>query len=173
MCSADWPLVTNLLAAVGSCSAAIVAVIIATSDRRERKRERLEAAKAQATLVMVDIKLGENFLGFVVDITNFGSHPILDIELDSAQFSPFPKAESEVVNTSGPMIKVLDAHRSTKSLYVKFNDVEGNPVITGTKDRKGIWVIDNAEQSQASMTIRFMDSQGRHWLRSPDSVKLA
>jgi hypothetical protein len=40
-------------------------------------------------------------------------------------------------------------------------------------NRRNELVIDNAEPSDLSVTIRFMDADGNHWLRSLDSVKLA
>jgi hypothetical protein len=96
MCSVDWALVINLLAAVGSCGAAIAAVWIATGDRRARKAERLGAAKAQAMLVLLNVELSSSSPVFWVHVRNFGAEAILDVEVDSARFARVPNAKFTV-----------------------------------------------------------------------------
>jgi hypothetical protein len=173
MCSVDWGLVIGLLAALGSCGAAIAALWIATRDRCERKTERLDAAKAQATLVLLDVGLSSGTPGFQVDIRNFGAEPILDVELDAAQFARVPDSTPKVVNRLGPTVKVIDADRQSDHIFVQFVDGKGDSVITtGFPDELGVLVIDNAAAEDLDVTIRFMDAHGNHWLRSLDSVKL-
>jgi hypothetical protein len=91
-------LVVNLIAALGSCGAAIVAVVIATGDRKERKTERLKAAKAQAKLVLIDVALSQSSPAFDLYVRNYGTAAILDVEVDSAQFARVPDATFEVSN---------------------------------------------------------------------------
>ena len=170
-CSVDWALVINLVAAIGSCGAAIVAVVIATSDRRERNRERLNAAKAQAMLILLDIELSQGSPAYLVYVTNYGAQAILDVEVDSARFARVPNATFRVANRLGPKLKVVDADRNRECLVVEFVDDEGDSVITGTKDRHGNLVIDNAQPSDLAVMVRFMDAEGYHWLRTPNSVK--
>jgi hypothetical protein len=84
-----------------------------------------------------------------------------------------PNATFRVANRLGPKLKVVDADRNRVCLVVEFIDDKGDSVITGTRDRLNSLLIDNAQPSDLSVTTRFMDAGGRHWLRSPDSVKLA
>jgi hypothetical protein len=173
MCSVNWPLVVSLLAALGSCGAAIAAVWIATGDRRARKAERLDAAKAQAMLVLIDVHLSSGTPGFQVDIRNFGSEPILDVELDAAQFARVRDSTPKVVNRLGPTVKVIDVDRQSDHIFVQFVDGKGDSVITtGFPDEAGVLVIDNAAAEDLDVTIRFMDAHGNHWLRSLDHVEL-
>jgi hypothetical protein len=173
MCSVNWALLINLIAALGSCGAAIVAVVIATSDRRQRNTERLDAAQAQAMLVLIDVELSQSSPGFYVYVTNFGAQAILGVEVDAAWFARVPDATFKVTNRVGPKLKVIDADRKRDTLVVEFVDGKGNSVITGQLDRLGTWRSDNAEPADLDVTIRFMDAHGHHWLRSLDSVKLA
>jgi hypothetical protein len=171
MCGVDWALLINLLAALGSCGAAIAAVWIATGDRRARKAERLDAAKAQAMLVVLDVRLAVDSPSFQIDVGNFGAEPILDVELDSARFARVPDSTPKVVNALGPTVKVIHAD-GRADLFVEFVDGNGNPAITGSKDRGGNFVPQNAEPADLEVTIQFMDAHGHHWLRSLDDVKL-
>jgi len=81
-------LVVNLLAAIGACGAAIVALVIATCGRRERRAERFNAVKAQAMLDLLDTELSQGSPAFLVYVTNFGAQAILNVEVDWAQFAP-------------------------------------------------------------------------------------
>ncbi|ETZ47007.1 hypothetical protein L839_1101 [Mycobacterium avium MAV_120809_2495] len=51
----NFALVISALSAAGSFTAAAVAVWIATTDRRQRKRERDAANEAQAKLVILEL----------------------------------------------------------------------------------------------------------------------
>ena len=74
-----------------SCGAAIAAVWIATRDRRARTAERLDAAKAQAMLVLVDVHASRSAPGFDVWVHNFGTLAVLDVEVDSATVTGWPR----------------------------------------------------------------------------------
>src|ERR1700741_2292900 len=134
MCSVNWALVINLLAAIVSCSAAIVALVIATRDRRERKAERLNAAKAQAMLVLLDVGLSGGSPAFDVCVRNFGAEPILDVGVDSARFARVPNAKFKVINYFGPTLKVVEPGGNRECFAVQFVDDKDDPVITGTRD---------------------------------------
>jgi hypothetical protein len=119
-------LVVNLIAALGSCGAAIVAVVIATDSRRERTAERLDAAKAQAMLVLLNVEVSRGSPAFNVWVRNFGAQAILDVQVDSARFARVPTAKFEAINRLGPTLKVLDADRNRDCLVVKFRDDQGD-----------------------------------------------
>jgi hypothetical protein len=163
--SVDWSLVVNLVAAIGSCSAAIVALVIATRDRRDRNQERFDAAThaaiTQARLVVLDVRLSQSSPAFDVEIRNFGTEAVLDIELESAQFALIPTATPKAT----ARVKVLDSDRSPGHLFIEFVDADGQSVITGKPDEYGGLVIDNAKPSDLDVTIRFMDSEGNHCRR--------
>lgn len=90
----NWGLVVNALAAAGSVSAAVVALHIATRDRRERQHERDEAAKAQARLVIVKsygwVNRGEKVPEIALICDNHSDRPILDVKPDQAWIPGFP-----------------------------------------------------------------------------------
>ncbi|PVA20840.1 hypothetical protein [Mycobacteroides abscessus] len=96
----NWGLVVNTLAAAGSVSAAVVALHIATQDRRERQRESKAAAMAQARLVMVGLYASmhpnESWPQIALTCTNHGDHPILDVEPVRAWVSGFPQFDGVV-----------------------------------------------------------------------------
>jgi hypothetical protein len=119
-------LVVNLIAALGSCGAAIVAVVIATGDRRQRTAERLDAAKAQAVLVLLNVEVSQGSPAFNVWVRYFGAQAILDVQVDSARFARVPTAKFEAINRLGPTLKVLDADRNRDCLVVKFLDDQGD-----------------------------------------------
>ncbi len=168
----NWPVVVSLIAALGSCGAAIAAVWIATSDRRQRNTERLDAAKAQAMLVLLDVRLSGS-PAFVVYVRNFGAEAILNVEVDSARFARVPNAKFEVESLLGPTLKVVEPGGDREYLAVRFVDEQGDSVIRGSNDELGNFVPQNADPADLDVTIRFMDAHGHHWLRSLDSVKLA
>jgi hypothetical protein len=174
MCSADWPLVVNLVAALGSCGAAIVAVVIATSDRRQRKAERLDAAKAQAMLVLVDVKPSQHSPGFDVWVHNLGTLAILDVEIDSATFKPMATATFRVPYRPRLIALKAEAYpwQFRDRIPVEFVDGEGNSVIAGRRDADGNFVAAEVNDDDLEVTVRFMDAHGHHWLRSVDSVQL-
>ena len=128
-------LVVDLIAALGSCGAAIVAVVIATGDRRQRTAERLDAAKAQAMLVLLNVEVSQGSPAFNVWVGNFGAQAILDVQVDSARFARVPTAKFEVINRLGPTLKVLDADRNRDS---------GTPTISLT------WASDTRSLSQSA-----------------------
>jgi hypothetical protein len=83
---AEW------LGAFSAAGAAIVALVIATRDRRDRARERRVAEKTQARLVRLMAFANTATPIVVVDVRNYGSLPILDIELADAVWNEHPDA---------------------------------------------------------------------------------
>ncbi|WP_255801412.1 hypothetical protein [Mycobacteroides abscessus] len=91
----NWGLVVNALAAAGSVSAAVVALHIATRDRRERWHEREEKAKAQARLVIVGLyaskHMDQDWPDITITCTNHSDRPILDVKPDQACIPSHPE----------------------------------------------------------------------------------
>lgn len=80
--AADW------VAAGAATFAAVIALGLATKDRRERVSERNEADHAQMRLIQLGVA-GHNdadtpAFNFVVSVTNHGSRPILDAQIQDA-----------------------------------------------------------------------------------------
>ena len=169
MCSVNWPLVVSLLAALGSCGAAIAAVWIATRDRRERRAERLNAAKAQAMLVLVDVHASRGAAAFEVWVHNFATLAILDVEIASATYKPEPTATFQMQGRPKLIAAKPDGQRDR--LIVEFVDSKGFSVVPGGCDEDGNFRT-LAKDEDVDATVRFMDAHGHHWLRSMDAVTL-
>lgn len=75
---AEW------LAAGAAAIAAIVALYIAGRDRHQRIAERHEDEKTQARLVQVELSLITHSPVVFVKVRNYGSLPLLDVELTDA-----------------------------------------------------------------------------------------
>ncbi|MGC2380721.1 MAG: hypothetical protein WA622_26970 [Mycobacterium sp.] len=83
---AEW------LAAAAAAGAAITALYIAGRDRKQRSAERHDEEKTQARLVRMEVSQWHNKPVVTVQVRNFGSLPILDIELSDATWSQHPDA---------------------------------------------------------------------------------
>ncbi|SKM23243.1 hypothetical protein [Mycobacteroides abscessus] len=98
----NWGLVINALAAAGSISAAVVALHIATRDRRERQHEHDEAAKAQARLVIVTLyasaQMNVSSPRIALTCKNHSDRPILDVKPDKAWIPGFDEFNNVVGN---------------------------------------------------------------------------
>ena len=70
--------------AVATTGAVMVALYIAGRDRRQRLAERHTEDQTQARLVRLEVSLWRNKPVVVVKLLNFGSLPILDVELRDA-----------------------------------------------------------------------------------------
>jgi len=77
----DWGvvagLIINLLVAAGTFAAAGTAVWVATTDRRERQRERDADDATQARLLIVEAYCQENPLELQIKVTNNGARAIV------------------------------------------------------------------------------------------------
>jgi len=75
----DAGLIVNALAALGAFTAAAAAVWVATSDRRERIRERDAEDEAQAKLVIITPRRPSNPLELQIQVMNHGTRAIVEI----------------------------------------------------------------------------------------------
>lgn len=160
----NWGLLVNVLAAVGSVSAAVVALRIATRDRTERQRDREAAAMAQARLVLVEVEPRVFERGFTILVRNFGVSAVLDIKLMSVTFSRCPSAIPDSYNDN---LLVLDADRESHSMFVDLRNPQGEGVTPGERGWGGIWTADDRSAwRDVIATIQFKDIHGNIWQRS-------
>lgn len=75
----DAGLIANALVALGTFAAAAAAVWVATTDRRERARERDAEDTVQAKLVVVTPRRPTNPLEVPIQVVNHGTRAITDI----------------------------------------------------------------------------------------------
>ncbi|ORV91188.1 hypothetical protein AWC11_11315 [Mycobacterium interjectum] len=160
MCSIDWGLVVNALAALGSIGAALAALYIATTDRKERKRERAAGAEAQAKLIVVKANLwndiGMEAPHYPVRCTNHGLLPILDVRLESAQMRGYPDVKPTL---SDSVRALLPGGGEYASFDTSWADEQGAPFPKdGTPNHL------NAVDIEAA--VSFSDVNGNRWLRS-------
>lgn len=164
MSATVWGIVVNALAALGSFSAAAVALWIATKDRRERERERAADAQAQANLVQVTVRTGTSGR-FIVNVTNHGSLPLLDVRFESASYAPRPTAKAVFPDRAPRLIPVLKVGDDSGNSWFEFLDGD-EPVITGSYGALGEWKSDDPAASDpinVSVTVRWQDAYGQSW----------
>lgn len=93
----------NLSEAVGAAAtfaAVVVALIIASRDRRERARERHNEELTRARLVRLTVSGGTSRPTVSVKVRNFGPLPVLDVRLTDAKHNAYPGASWQPVTTS-------------------------------------------------------------------------
>lgn len=156
----NFGLIVSAMAAIGSLTAASVALWVATSDRRERQQERAAAAEAQAKFVIVAIgrydRGPSGATEYEIRCTNHGALPILDVRVESAKMRGFPRAHSPL---STFVKKLLPAGGADTSFMTSWVDENGEP-FPKNRDQQSINVVD------IEAFIRFLDANGNQWLRS-------
>lgn len=160
MCSIDWGLAVNAIAAFGSVGAATIALYISTADRRERKRERNAAAAAQAKLVIVKIGLPTGYREgpapeYPVVCENHSGLPILDVKLESAKMRAFPQASAALSGFVSRIVRVGD----DASFATNWADENGEP-FPHDRQQQSVKTVD------IEADVSFFDANGTHWLRS-------
>ena len=163
MSPTHWVILVNALAAVGSFSAAAVALWIATKDRKERQRDREADAQAQANLVLVTIK-DSGSGGFAAEVTNYSSRPLLDIKFESARYLPKPEARTEFGEQAPRHHPLLDVDSKCQTWF-KFYDGDES-VLKGSYGELGMWRNDDpaaASPSNVSVTVMWQDAHGQDW----------
>ncbi|OCB39598.1 hypothetical protein A5676_13010 [Mycobacterium malmoense] len=158
----NFALIISALSAAGSFTAAAIAVWIATTDRRQRKRERDAANEAQAKLVILDITYSMGRVGwdapeYSVGCVNHGSTPILDVKLESAHMRAFPQAVPTLSKSEWAVLRPTSQYSA--SFATRWVDENGQPF---PMDKKLHHV--NAVDIEAAVT--FFDVHGNQWRRS-------
>ncbi|WP_261880423.1 hypothetical protein [Mycobacterium marinum] len=159
MCSVDWKLVISALAAFGSISAALAALYIATSDRRDRKREREAADEAQARLVVVNVGIpwhyGMKPHEFPIQCTNFSAAAVLDVKLESARMRAFSHARPTL---SGYVQQVLSNDGKLASFNTSWVDATKEPFPSDAG--QGVADVD------IEAYVSFEDARGNRWRKA-------
>lgn len=167
----NFSLIVNALAALGSVSAAVVALWIATSDRRDRQKEREEADRKQAGLVR--IKARWQSLGYDQDesvrvapyiqvgINNFGTLPIVDVQLTRWEWEGH-EARFVMKPPYEPPAAVLPSFRSTAGDRAEW--MEFVPTDDVTKTAMAAPTI--TRNTDLTVTVEFTDAGEKRWRRS-------
>jgi hypothetical protein len=160
---AEW------LAAGGSITAAVVALGIATADRRERTREHRDADRAQAKLVIVTVTMQTDHLqkehpSYPMHCKNNGAQPILDVEVVAAKMQAHPGSIAELANWTTPLVNV--GGHVTVNVHFVTNEGEPLPPRLDTPDRFRVWPDINSLQIVG--WVGFSDAFGNRWARSSD-----
>ncbi|MUL45159.1 hypothetical protein FZI85_06180 [Mycobacterium sp. CBMA293] len=159
--TSHWHVSADVLSAIGSFTAAGVALWVATRAERERRLERERAAVAQARLVQITASpAAEDRLKINVD--NFGREPILDVEF----------IEARIFTDSG--------HRFTTGIRA-LNRLPIMPPRDKPVDnllREGTWAPDDFRTVDGDLwrrddaiiyvevRVKFTDADGQRWLVS-------
>ncbi len=169
----DAGLIVNALVALGTFSAAGAAVWIATSDRRDRMKERDADDEAQAKLVIVLPRRSSNPLELQIQVTNHGTRAIVDLtfvglvvdghDLDDLQptTGPFPVIAPPIasVQFAGPLAGSSfftfspESYGPTHPYYIAVRGGPNNEPQTITA------------QTRMTATIRWTDASGKTWER--------
>jgi hypothetical protein len=174
MSSIDWKLVVDALAAIGSVSAAVVALWIATSDRTERKKERRAADEAQAKLVLASTTSRpasgpEEEVDFWLKYWNEGDHPILDVRIEKYVVRGVDGVTAQL---PGGTIGMVKAHSDGRYNGVRLTDANGKHYPYRQKmDRPYSWPENwspNPEGLDLVGWLGFTDPQGNRWARSSE-----
>jgi hypothetical protein len=167
---ADW------LAAVATFAAVLAALGVAASDRYQRKKERENADKAQARLVLLAADLWPQrehtpTAYFRLSISNFGLLGILDVEFESAALTTRPGSSGELTDPDDeriiPIIKPDHQSMAGETFDFRPMDGAGQPASLGEPFLNGeTWAFPMEDPTMVSATIRFIDANGNHWRKS-------
>ncbi|MGE2733832.1 hypothetical protein [Mycolicibacterium vaccae] len=168
----QWQLgnVGEWLSAVFAAVAAGAALWIATRDRQEREQERRNASRAQAELVQVSIGYNPR-PNFTVEVSNFSSRPILNVQFVSARYKLAPGVKAELVLHKGRGCPVLDTDRRPYAFEIAFLDEEGHSVLQGQwDDVYSEWDgEDSPDPDHVQALVSFQDADGTGWIKGTHS----
>ncbi|TLH73675.1 hypothetical protein [Mycolicibacterium phocaicum] len=170
--TANWHVNANAVSAAGSFLAAAVALWIATSDRRLRKKDRDDADFTQAKLVIVwTVRRTEQPPWLQVMVRNKGSRPILDVTFvrlsveDHDFLLPAP--------ADNPL-PVVDPNGDGNFIFYASDDLDdafrrallGVPYppgmsVAGANQLKDKPTI--VESTKFTATVQFTDANGNRW----------
>lgn len=168
---AGW---TESLSAVATAGATVVALWIATRDRSERKDERLDADRAQARLVLLEVEgphRGKNDYRFIVTVEANGSQPILDVAFESAQFVD-GLCTVDLVGPSGIADPMVRPGRAPATIFVAFPTRDATPteVLEVEPNDYGEWLFPEHLMANVVATVLFTDAGGNRWRRSTSGL---
>lgn len=165
MCAVDWGLVVGILTAIGTFVAAGAALWIATRDRRERQKERDNAAMAQARLVRVEVKQADGAADFEVQIHNYGDRAIIGAAVTSAWWFGHPEYTWQHSDIEIDRLKIVQPAREVSvigSVRIRFHDPAGTVVPSVEYDDYGNAVVEDVPILPGAV-VAFMDANGDLW----------
>ncbi|OKH63392.1 hypothetical protein EB72_11715 [Mycobacterium sp. SWH-M1] len=166
--AADW------VAAGGAIFAAVIALNIATRDRRERKSERDDADHAQMRLVRVTVTPYSDSdrpdYNYRVTVINHGSRPILQVLVESANLH----TNEEIFGT--PAFRLRDpgsdphVHEVIPHLEQQLRLTPGTPhqsfLIRIADDHGNAWDSRREQPLSVHVALACIDADGNHWMLS-------
>lgn len=171
----DVGLIVNAFAALGALSAAVAAVWVATSDRRQAAQQRAAADAAQAGLVMIEPrKVISASSALEIVVRNYGNLPILNVIFVSLDVQGNPQLSPMIPTFEALPVVEPDRDRMQESarkfLFISRNDV--NPLLEealrGRQETDSIKTTELApatinSETTLTATVRFTDASGNQW----------
>ena len=172
--AADW------VAAAGTTFAAVVALSIATRDRRERANERHHEELAQMRLVRLTVgpyrDSSTPAYNLAVSVTNHGRQPILQAHIRSVEvftgdivFGPDGRrVPNYKLSDPGPVPHVMDVipHLEQQLKLNRRTDSQFLIRIADTEDRP--WEPTAGQKPYIEVKIACTDASGSHWTVSSE-----
>jgi hypothetical protein len=163
----DAGLIVNALVALGTFSAAGAAVWIATSDRRQRMKERDADDAAQAKLVIIAAECQQNPAELQIRVVNNSPRPIVDMTF--VRIIVAAHDFDDLQPTTGPYPPVAFSGQQIGSIFT-FNP-EADPYGSAHPYYFAIRGGPNGESktittsTKVTATVRWMDASGKTWER--------
>jgi hypothetical protein len=166
---AGW---TESLSAIATVGATGAALFIATRDRADRKAEQLDADRAQARLVLLEVEgpyssNGESTHHFIVCVADNGTQPILNVALESAQYVDGSQTVALLVPSEivVPIVKPELAHGTFPAAFPT-REATPTDVLDVEPNEYGEWPFPERLKTNVAATVQFTDAGGNRWRRS-------
>ncbi|OBA79331.1 hypothetical protein A5633_17070 [Mycolicibacterium elephantis] len=152
-------------------AAAVVALVIATKDRKERRDERRAAERTQARLVQVEAVAPPDMLYYRIEVHNHGAQPIINVTLDQVRLRDHD-AEWKLENTSAHVVRIIgtgtDAHGS---FLGTFYTADGEPITKIASDTLGNTIFGvKPDVRLIEAVVLFTDANGNRWTTDTNGV---
>jgi hypothetical protein len=190
----DVGLIVNAFAALGALAAAVAAVWVATSDRRQAAQQRTHADAAQAALVMIEPRKLIGTAGLDIVVRNYGDRAILNVICVSLDVQGNPQLAPMI-----PTVKALpivepdrDRMQESSAKFIFISREEVNPLLEealhGSQESNSIQTTELPpatinNETTLTATVRFTDASGNKWesvfdapargRRNDDSIRYA
>lgn len=167
--AADW------VAAAGTTFAAVVALSIATRDRRERADERHQEELAQMRLVRLLVRSYRDSsmpaYNFAVSVTNHGRQPILQAHIRSADvftgnivFGPDGRrVPNYKLSDPGPVPHVMDVIPHLEQQRTLTGRTDSRFLISVADAENRLWDPPAGQQPHIDVKLACIDASGSHW----------
>lgn len=165
------------LSALGSFTAAVIALSIANRNRNDSRRASDEAHMAQARLVRVSFEGLIAERGFAVEVENWGSLSILDVALIDASFvSSFRPSESPprpvLTSPEAPIPILVPKSREALAQPRFVVDFQNGDSSMLSRDESIGYDPVSSTHNRVSATIEFTDAHGTHWQQSTEGTPM-